>query len=164
MVCSKSAFRGNALGSEPRLHVLPPWPRRRFSPLASRDRRIPTLAPCFLCTVIFIFSFAVEQSDITDPETAWRARERRTENIYGHAVDKITANLHGRWLLLPNFHCLWAGAFYYSSRITPRVPVEVRCIENYERKTRRTSASHATITYIQPSFPDATNDGIHSRK
>ena len=85
-VCSKSAFRGNALGLEPRPHVLPlPWPRRDFSLLTSRDRHIPTLAPavqaCFLCTVIFIFSFAEprEQSDITDPETVWRSERKRTQ-------------------------------------------------------------------------------------
>lgn len=84
-VCSKSAFHGNALGSKPRPYVLPfPWPRRDFSLLTSRDRHIPTLAPavqaCFLCTVIFIFSFAEprEQSDITDPETVWRSERKRT--------------------------------------------------------------------------------------
>jgi len=84
-VCSKSAFHGNALGSKPRPYVLPfPWPRRDFSLLTSRDRHIPTLAPavqaCFLCTVIFIFSFVEprEQSDITDPETVWRSERKRT--------------------------------------------------------------------------------------
>lgn len=70
---------------EPRPYVLLlPWPRRDFSLLTSRDRHIPTLAPavqaCFLCTVIFIFSFAEprEQSDITDPETVWRSERKRT--------------------------------------------------------------------------------------
>lgn len=49
MVRSKSAFRGNALGSPNHAPTsfLPSWPRRfsRFSQLTSRDRaRIPTLA------------------------------------------------------------------------------------------------------------------------
>lgn len=54
-----------------------------------------------------------EQSDITDPEMARngaeRARERCTENIYGHAVDKITGEFTQPTvvvLALPNLRSL----------------------------------------------------------
>lgn len=84
----------------------------------------PSLQPlrelCFLCTVIFIFSFVENtvryyrpRNRVAQPESEMGAGEGgtgrygATENIYVHAVDKITANLHARWLWpLPNFRSL----------------------------------------------------------
>lgn len=143
-MCSRSAFRDNALGPEPRpsftlllflqrffsAHV----PRSPYSHLCNRCAR----AVLSLYGYFYLFLRGENtQSDITDPETvcrsrrAKRGREREehekvrcaAENIYVHAVDKITANLHARWLAfakpLPfplNRRVLLLLAWSYSSR------------------------------------------------
>lgn len=87
-----------------------------FSLLTSRDRHIPTLATAARAVLSLYGYFYLflrgehtvryyrPRNGVAQSESETAAGERglerygATENIYGHAVDKITANLHARWL------------------------------------------------------------------